>query len=108
MPITTVALTAFTVFSLATTPFVALSAAPTALAAHGVLAVLAQPNAEPFSPSTARRLLLFAGTAARLVQLAEDRRTTAPPEAACAHTAARRGATALAEPTISANEASGP
>ncbi|WP_396453210.1 GAF domain-containing protein, partial [Actinomadura sp.] len=42
-------------------------------ATHGVLAVLAQPNAEPFSPSTARQLLLFADTAARLVQLAEDR-----------------------------------
>ncbi len=76
-------------------------------ATHGVLAVLARPNAEPFSPSTARQLLLFADTAARLVQLAEDRRTTAPPEAACAHTGARRGATALAGPTISADEVSG-
>ncbi len=53
-------------------------------ATHGVLAVLARPSAEPFSPSTGRQLLLFADTAARLVQLAEDRRTTTPPDSACA------------------------
>lgn len=53
-------------------------------ATHGVLAVLARPNAEPFSPSTARQLLLFADTAARLVQLAEDRRTTTRPDSPCA------------------------
>ncbi|GAA1828859.1 GAF domain-containing protein [Actinomadura chokoriensis] len=53
-------------------------------ATRGVLAVLARPNAEPFSPSTARQLLLFADTAARLVQLAEDRRTSTPPDSPCA------------------------
>ncbi|XRQ06607.1 GAF domain-containing protein, partial [Actinomadura welshii] len=47
-------------------------------ATHGVLALLARPNAGPFSPSRARQLLLFADTAARLIQLSEDRHTTTP------------------------------
>ncbi|MGH3241621.1 MAG: GAF domain-containing protein [Spirillospora sp.] len=47
-------------------------------ATRGVLAVLGHPGAEPFSPSTARQLLLFANTSARLIQLAEDRRATVP------------------------------
>lgn len=49
-------------------------------ATRGVLAVLGRPGAEPFSPSAARHLLLFADTSARLVQLAEDRRATVRPE----------------------------
>ncbi|WP_433476435.1 GAF domain-containing protein [Spirillospora sp. CA-142024] len=53
-------------------------------AARGVLAVLGRPGAEAFSSSTARQLLLFADTSARLVQLAEDRRATAPPDPAAA------------------------
>ncbi|TDB83102.1 hypothetical protein E1264_29735 [Actinomadura sp. KC216] len=44
----------------------------------GVLAALGRPGAEPFSPSAARQLLLFADTSARLVQLAEDQRTATP------------------------------
>ncbi|MCP9951032.1 GAF domain-containing protein [Actinomadura madurae] len=59
-------------------------------ATHGVLAVLGRPNAEPFSPSTARQLLLYADTAARLVQLSEDRRTTAPQDSACGRIIALR------------------
>ncbi|TDD38678.1 GAF domain-containing protein [Actinomadura sp. KC06] len=51
-------------------------------ATRGVLAVLGRPGAEPFSPSAARQLLLFADTAARLVQLAEDRRATVRPDPA--------------------------
>jgi hypothetical protein len=57
---------------------------------RGVLAVLGRPNAEPFSPSTARQLLLFADTAARLVQLSEDRRTIASPDEASARIIALR------------------
>ncbi|QKW33491.1 hypothetical protein HUT06_05160 [Actinomadura sp. NAK00032] len=49
-------------------------------AARGVLAVLGQPGAQPFSPAAARQLLLFADTSARLVQLAEDQRATTPPD----------------------------
>lgn len=46
-------------------------------ATRGVLAVLGRPGTEPFSPSAARQLLLFADTSARLVQLAEDQRAPA-------------------------------
>ncbi|MFB4308544.1 hypothetical protein [Actinomadura sp. GTD37] len=49
-------------------------------AARGVLAVVGQPGAQPFSPSAARQLLLFADASARLIQLAEDRRATARPD----------------------------
>ncbi|MFB4302275.1 GAF domain-containing protein [Actinomadura sp. NTSP31] len=42
---------------------------------RGVLAVLGRPGAQPFGPATARQLLLFADMAARLVELAEGRRT---------------------------------
>ncbi|CNF46905.1 histidine kinase [Mycobacterium tuberculosis] len=59
-------------------------------AARGVLAVVGQPGAQPFSPATARQLMLFADTSARLVQLAEDRRTTAPSDRAAAHVLAQR------------------
>lgn len=59
-------------------------------ATRAVLAVLGQPGAQPFSPSTARHLLLFADTAARLVQLAEDRRTSGPPDRANAQIIALR------------------
>ncbi|TDC43303.1 hypothetical protein E1281_35280 [Actinomadura sp. KC345] len=48
-------------------------------ATRGVLAVLGRPGAEPLSPCTARQLVLFADTSARLVQLAEDRRATMAP-----------------------------
>ncbi|MEU9025209.1 GAF domain-containing protein [Actinomadura sp. NPDC048394] len=41
---------------------------------RGVLAVLGRPGAQPFGPGTARQLLLFADMAARLVELAEERR----------------------------------
>ncbi|GAA4232413.1 hypothetical protein GCM10022254_32200 [Actinomadura meridiana] len=51
-------------------------------ATRGVLAVLGQPGAEPFSPSAARQLLLFADLAARLVQLGEDQRAAVPPDSA--------------------------
>ncbi|TDB99275.1 hypothetical protein [Actinomadura sp. 7K534] len=51
-------------------------------ATRGVLAALGPPGAAPCSPSTARQLLLFADTAARLVQLAEDRRAAVPREPA--------------------------
>lgn len=47
-------------------------------ATRGVLAVLGRPNADPFSPSIARQLLLFTDTAARMIQLAEDRRRLPP------------------------------
>ncbi|MEV5831052.1 GAF domain-containing protein [Spirillospora sp. NPDC052242] len=43
-------------------------------ATRGVLAVLGRPGAQPFSPTTAHRLLLFADMAARLIELAEARR----------------------------------
>ncbi|TYB49715.1 hypothetical protein FXF69_11800 [Actinomadura chibensis] len=49
-------------------------------ATRGVLAVLGRPGAGPFSPAAARHLLLFADTAARLVQLAEDRRAASRPD----------------------------
>ncbi|XRQ06649.1 GAF domain-containing protein [Actinomadura welshii] len=49
---------------------------------RGVLAVLGHPGAQPFDPSTARRLLLFADMAARLIELAEGRRATAPTDPA--------------------------
>ncbi|TDC56352.1 hypothetical protein E1281_07605 [Actinomadura sp. KC345] len=45
---------------------------------RGVLAVLGRPGAEPFSPRTARQLLLFADMSARLIELAEGVRATAP------------------------------
>ncbi|TMR07331.1 hypothetical protein ETD83_00850 [Actinomadura soli] len=48
-------------------------------ATRGVLAVLGRPGAEPFSPSAAHQLLLFADTCARFVQLAEDRRAAVRP-----------------------------
>lgn len=48
-------------------------------ATRAVLAVLGRPGAEPFSQSTARQLVLFADTAARLVQLAEEQRATVQP-----------------------------
>jgi hypothetical protein len=51
-------------------------------ATRGVLAVLGQPGAQPFSPAAARQLLLFADTSARLVQLAEDQRAAGPPDPA--------------------------
>ncbi|WP_433143155.1 GAF domain-containing protein [Actinomadura nitritigenes] len=41
---------------------------------RGVLAVLGRPGAQPFGPGTARQLLLYADMAARLVELAVDRR----------------------------------
>ncbi|TYK51063.1 hypothetical protein [Actinomadura decatromicini] len=63
--------------------FIALPAGPililpldTGDATRGVLAVLGRPGAEPFSPSAARQLLLFADTSARLVQLTEDQRAS--------------------------------
>lgn len=59
-------------------------------ATHGVLAVLGRPGAEPFSPSTARQLLLFADTSARLVQLTEDQRATTPQDRASAQIIALR------------------
>ncbi|MEU8799086.1 GAF domain-containing protein [Spirillospora sp. NPDC048819] len=54
---------------------------------RGVLAVLGHPGAQPFSPATARQLLLFADMAARLIELAEGHRATAPadPAAGGAH-----------------------
>ncbi|MEO3826426.1 GAF domain-containing protein [Actinomadura sp. B10D3] len=59
-------------------------------ATQGVLALLGRPDEEPFSPAAARQLLLFADTAAHLVQLSEDRRTTAPEDSACARITALR------------------
>ncbi|NKZ02341.1 GAF domain-containing protein [Actinomadura latina] len=59
-------------------------------AARGVLAVLGQPGAQPFNPATARQLLLFADTSARLVQLAEDRRMSAPADSTAARIIALR------------------
>lgn len=44
---------------------------------RGVLAVLGHPGAPPFDPATARRLLLFADMAARLIELAEGHRASA-------------------------------
>ncbi|GLZ07957.1 hypothetical protein Acsp03_54230 [Actinomadura sp. NBRC 104412] len=48
-------------------------------ATRGVLAVLGRPGTQPFSPSAAHQMLLFAGMSARLVELAEERRANAPP-----------------------------
>ncbi|GGU92550.1 hypothetical protein GCM10010182_04790 [Actinomadura cremea] len=45
-------------------------------ATRGVLAVVGRPGAQPFSPATAHRLLLFADMAARLIELAEARHAT--------------------------------
>jgi hypothetical protein len=56
----------------------------TGQATRGVLAVLGKPGAQPFSPATAHRLLLFADISARLVELTEERRAIAqriPPPA---------------------------
>jgi GAF domain len=52
---------------------------------RGVLAVLGRPGAQPFGPGTARQLLLFADMAARLVELAEDRRAVGAGPAGGAH-----------------------
>jgi hypothetical protein len=46
---------------------------------RGVLAVLGRPGAPPFDPATARRLLLFADMAARLVELSAGRQAIAGP-----------------------------
>jgi hypothetical protein len=59
-------------------------------ATRGVLAVLGQPGAAPFSPSTARQLVTFADLSARLVQLAEDQRATVRPDPAQAQIIALR------------------
>ncbi|MFI0486202.1 GAF domain-containing protein [Actinomadura sp. 9N215] len=59
-------------------------------APRGVLAVLGRPGAEPFNPSTARQLVLFADTSARLIELAEDRRAAVPPDPASARIIAMR------------------
>ncbi|QXJ22284.1 GAF domain-containing protein [Actinomadura graeca] len=40
-------------------------------ATRGVLAVLGRPGAQPFSPVTARQMLLFADMSARLIELSE-------------------------------------
>jgi hypothetical protein len=56
----------------------------TGQATRGVLAVLGKPGTQPFSPTTAHRLLLFADISARLVELTEERRAIAqriPPSA---------------------------
>jgi hypothetical protein len=54
-------------------------------ATRGVLAVVGPPGAPPFTAALARDLLLFADLAARLVELAEERRATGPAPADGAH-----------------------
>ncbi|MES9538871.1 MULTISPECIES: GAF domain-containing protein [unclassified Actinomadura] len=51
-------------------------------ATRGVLAVLGRVGAEPFSPATARQMLLFSDMAARLIEVAGAPRPSAPPGAA--------------------------
>ncbi|MGW3771389.1 GAF domain-containing protein [Actinomadura verrucosospora] len=48
-------------------------------ATRGVLAVLGRVGAEPFSPATARQMLLFSDMAARLIEVAGARLPGAPP-----------------------------
>jgi len=47
-------------------------------ATRGVLAVLGRPGAQPFSPVTARQMLLFADMSARLIELSEAHRADGP------------------------------
>ncbi|WP_433475152.1 GAF domain-containing protein [Spirillospora sp. CA-142024] len=51
-------------------------------ATRGVLAVVGQPGAQPFSPATARQMLLFCDMAARLIEMAGARVSDTPAEPA--------------------------